>query len=62
MSLRRRLGLLSAAAVAVTVVLASAIIYLLVRDNLRDEVDQDLRRQAERAEALAGAAGAGLGE
>jgi len=61
-SLRRRLGLLSAAAVAVTVVLASAIIYLLVRDNLRDEVDQDLRRQAERAEALAGAAGAGLGE
>jgi two-component system sensor histidine kinase MprB len=51
-SLRRRLALLSAAAVAVTVVLASAIIYLLVRDNLRDDVDQDLSRQADRAQAV----------
>jgi two-component system sensor histidine kinase MprB len=48
MSLRRRLALLTAAAVAVTVVVASAIIYVLVRDNLRDQVDEDLRRQADR--------------
>ena len=47
MSLRRRLALLSAAAVALTVVLASAIIYVLVRDSLRDQVDDDLRAQAE---------------
>lgn len=49
MSLRRRLALLSAAAVALTVVLASAIIYFLVRDSLRDQVDDDLSDQAERA-------------
>jgi two-component system, OmpR family, sensor histidine kinase MprB len=55
MSLRRRLALLTAAAVAVTVVLASAIIYVLVRDNLRDQVDADLTRQAERAQAAIGA-------
>jgi two-component system sensor histidine kinase MprB len=47
-TLRRRLALLSAAAVAVAVVLASAIVYVLVRDSLRDQVDDDLRRQAER--------------
>jgi hypothetical protein len=35
MSLRRRLALLSAAAVALTVILASAIVYVLVRDGLR---------------------------
>ncbi len=49
MSLRRRLALLSAAAVAVTVVLASAITYVAVRDSLRDSIDDDLRAQAEAA-------------
>jgi two-component system sensor histidine kinase MprB len=48
MSLRRRLALLSAAAVALTVILASAIVYVLVRDGLRDQVDDELRRQADR--------------
>ncbi len=48
MSLRRRLALLSGAAVAVAIVLASAIVYVLVRDSLRDQVDDDLRGQAER--------------
>ena len=49
MTLRRRLALLSAAAVALTVVLASALIYVLVRDSLRDEVDDDLSGQVEDA-------------
>jgi two-component system sensor histidine kinase MprB len=48
-SLRRRLALLSAAAVAVAVVLASVFVYVLVRDSLRDQVDDDLRRQADQA-------------
>ena len=47
MSLRRRLALLSAAAVAIAVVLASVFVYILVRDSLRDQVDDDLRRQAD---------------
>jgi two-component system, OmpR family, sensor histidine kinase MprB len=50
-SLRRRLALLSAAAVALTVVLGSAITYVLVRDSLRDQVDDDLRGQAEMSAA-----------
>ena len=54
MSLRRRLALLSAAAVAVTVVLASAIVYVLVRSNLRSNIDEDLRQQADRASARVG--------
>jgi two-component system, OmpR family, sensor histidine kinase MprB len=45
-TLRRRLGLLSAVAVAVTVLLASALVYLLVRDRLRSDIDNDLRHQA----------------
>ena len=49
MSLRRRLGLLSGAAVALAVVLASAITYALVRDSLRDQIDEDLQEQAERS-------------
>ena len=54
MTLRRRLALLSAAAVALTVVLASALVYVLVRDSLRDNVDDDLRGQVEQAEARLG--------
>ncbi len=48
MSLRRRFALLSAIAVAVTVLLASVTVYALVRDRLRDQVDDDLRGQADR--------------
>jgi two-component system sensor histidine kinase MprB len=48
-SLRRRLALLSAAAVALAVLLASGLVYALVRDRLRGDVDDDLRHQAERA-------------
>jgi two-component system, OmpR family, sensor histidine kinase MprB len=48
MSLRRRLALLSALAVAFAVLLASALVYTLVRDRLRGDVDNDLRQQAER--------------
>ena len=48
MTLRRRLALLSGGAVAVTILLASAIVYVLVRDNLRNQVDEDLREQAQR--------------
>jgi two-component system sensor histidine kinase MprB len=47
MTLRRRLALLSALAVAFAVLLASALVYTLVRDRLRGDVDNDLRRQAE---------------
>ncbi len=47
MSLRRRLALLSALAVAFAVLLASALVYTLVRDRLRGDIDNDLRHQAE---------------
>src|SRR5262249_22881621 len=46
-TLRRRLALLSALAVALTVLLASALVYALVRDRLRGDIDTDLRHQAE---------------
>ena len=42
-SFRQRLALLSAAAVAVAVVLASAITFVIVRSELRGEVDQSLK-------------------
>ncbi len=48
MSLRRRLALLSGLAVALTVLLASVLVYTLVRDRLRGDIDHDLRQQAER--------------
>ena len=54
MSLRRRLALLSALAVAFAVLLASALVYTLVRDRLRGDIDNDLRHQAEQATARAG--------
>jgi two-component system sensor histidine kinase MprB len=47
MTLRRRLGLLSALAVALTVLLASALVYALVRDRLYRDIDSDLRNQAD---------------
>jgi two-component system sensor histidine kinase MprB len=56
-TLRRRLALLSALAVALTVLLASGLVYALVRDRLRSDIDNDLRHQAdvvtERAAPLA---------
>jgi two-component system, OmpR family, sensor histidine kinase MprB len=47
MTLRRRLALLSALAVAFAVLLASALVYTLVRDRLRGDIDNDLRHQAD---------------
>ena len=49
MSFRRRIALISAAAVAVAIVLASAIVYLVVRDGMRDQVDSGLRELAQGA-------------
>src|SRR6266545_3994848 len=43
MSFRDRLVLLAAAAVAAAIVLASGIVYLVVKSELRDEVDTQLR-------------------
>jgi two-component system, OmpR family, sensor histidine kinase MprB len=47
MSLRRRLALLSALAVALTVLLASGIVYALVSNRLHSDIDNDLRNQAD---------------
>ncbi|MBA2385214.1 MAG: HAMP domain-containing protein [Actinobacteria bacterium] len=46
MSFRARLTLAAATAVAVAVALASGVVYLLVRDELRNEVDEGLRSRA----------------
>jgi len=48
MTLRHRLALLSGIAVALTVLLASVLVYTLVRNRLRGDIDNDLRQQAER--------------
>ena len=53
MTFRRRLTLLSAVAVAVSVVAASVIVYFVVRASLRSEVDDSLRELA-RGAALIG--------
>ncbi len=60
MSLRRRLALLSALAVAVTVLLASALVYVLVRDRLRGDIDNDLRHQADVVTQRAGQVAPGI--
>ena len=44
MSFRRRVILYSAIAVTVAIALASVVVYLLVRDELRDRIDSELRR------------------
>jgi two-component system sensor histidine kinase MprB len=49
MSLKARLVLVAATAVAVVVVLASGIVYFLVRGELRGQVDERLRTQGARA-------------
>ncbi|MGH3080006.1 MAG: HAMP domain-containing sensor histidine kinase [Gaiellaceae bacterium] len=46
MSFRVRLTLVAAAAVALAVVLSSAVVYVVVRDELRDEVDAALEERA----------------
>ncbi len=46
MSLRRRLSLVAAAAVGVAIVIAAAVCYLVVRTQLHDQVDSELRAQA----------------
>ena len=47
MTLRRRLTLMSALAVGVTVALASLVCYLAMRSELRTQVDRRLRAQGE---------------
>jgi two-component system, OmpR family, sensor histidine kinase MprB len=46
MSFRVRLTLVAAAAVAFAVVLASVVVYAVVRDQLRNEIDDSLRERA----------------
>ncbi len=46
MPLRRRLGLISATTVAVAVAFAALVCYLVVRGQLRGEIDSELRAQA----------------
>ncbi len=46
MSLRRRVGMAAAVAVAIAVVLMAVVAYLVVRDQLRSQVDNALRAQA----------------
>ena len=46
MSIRARLALGSAAAVAVAIVLASAVVYFLVQKELRAQVDRNLKTEA----------------
>ena len=47
MSFRARLTLVSAAAVALAVLLAAPVVYFVVRDGLRDQVDEGLVERAE---------------
>jgi two-component system, OmpR family, sensor histidine kinase MprB len=49
MTFRRRLVLLSAVAVAAAIALASVLVYVLVRGNLRGQVDQALRSDQKKA-------------
>ena len=46
MSFRARLTVASAAAVALAIALSSALVYVLVRDQLRGEVETTLERRA----------------
>ena len=62
MTLRRRLTLLAAGSVALAICLASVVVYIAVRSELRGQTDDGLRAQAavasERAPQIAaGAAG-----
>jgi len=59
-TLRRRLTLMSALAVAVTVTLASLVCYLAMRGELRGQVDRRLRAQAELVERIGAPRGGAL--
>ncbi len=48
MTLRRRLALVAAAAVAIAIALASGIVYVVVRGELRGQLDSELRQVSER--------------
>jgi two-component system sensor histidine kinase MprB len=52
--LRRRVGLVAAAAVGIAIVLASCVAYFVVRAQLRGQVDDSLRAQATAVERGAG--------
>ena len=54
MSFRARLALGSAAAVAVAIVVSSIVVYFLVRNELRSEIDNSLRSQAAQIPNLPG--------
>jgi two-component system sensor histidine kinase MprB len=54
MSLRRRLTILSALAVAAAVALTSAIVYFLVRDRLESQIDETLKERAGAAALVVG--------
>jgi two-component system sensor histidine kinase MprB len=51
-SFRARLTLVAAAAVALAVIAASAVVYVVVQDQLRSDVDAALRRDADRLSHL----------
>jgi two-component system sensor histidine kinase MprB len=52
MSFRRRITLVSAAAVAIAVILAALLVYVLTSDQLRSQVDNQLRSHAREAARL----------
>jgi two-component system sensor histidine kinase MprB len=52
-SFRRRLAIVSAAAVAVAIALASVVVYVVVRDALRGQVDDELRARTPAVTELA---------
>ncbi|MGZ5308850.1 MAG: sensor histidine kinase [Solirubrobacterales bacterium] len=62
MSLRRRLTLLSALAVAAAVALTSAIVYFLVRDRLESQIDETLKERAGAAALVVGGRPVPIGE
>ena len=47
MPLRRRLALVAATAVGIAIVIAALVCYLVVRSQLRGQVDNELQQQAE---------------
>ncbi len=61
MSLRRRIALLAGAAVAVAIVLASCAAYVLVREELRREVDASLTARAQEFTGRGGGPAGGFG-
>ena len=60
MTLRRRLTLMSAVAVGVTVALASLVCYLAMRSELRAQVDRRLRAQGELVQRIGALRGGAL--